>query len=200
MKKHLPFDPDAYSFAPVVKCDGEWHIFDFTERYDPELIRKTKWGIGRFNEKRSGMYIAPQYKNERNIHMGIDFWTPAYEPVYVFYKGEIVYIKNNDREGDYGPTIVTKHILGGTKLFALYGHLTKGSLKELHSGQTIVKGQPIAVVGDRTENGGWEPHLHFQLSLEDPGEADMPGVVSEKNRPNALEKFPDPRSIVGNIY
>ena len=200
MRDPRPFDPDRYSFEPVIRHAGTWHVFDFTEGYDPSLISQVKWGIGRYNEKRAKMYVAPQYENKRNIHMGIDFWTPPTEPVYAFYEGEIAYLQDNSREGDYGPTIVTKHRLGDTVLFALYGHLTRQTLKRLEPGQAIGKGEPISAVGRREENGGWEPHLHFQLSVEDPGEANMPGVVSEEKREEALEKFPDPRLIVGNIY
>ncbi|MDZ7690696.1 MAG: peptidoglycan DD-metalloendopeptidase family protein [Balneolaceae bacterium] len=180
MSRSLPFDPTEYKFAPIIKYDGEWRVFDFTKGYDPGKIREITWGIGRYDEKRLGMYVAPHYKNSRNIHIGIDFWTPAEEPVYVFYDGEVAYFRDNSREGDYGPTIITKHHLNGTSLFALHGHLSRESLAGLEEGQPVKKGQQIAMVGTKDENGGWEPHLHFQLSVEDPGQADMPGVVARK--------------------
>ncbi|MFH5833432.1 peptidoglycan DD-metalloendopeptidase family protein [Halalkalibaculum sp. DA384] len=196
----LPFDPARFSFAPVVTYDGEWYVFDFSMGYDPGLIRREKWGIGRYNEKRRGMYVAPQYQNRRNIHVGIDFWTPAGVPVCAFFEGEIAYLADNARPGDYGPTVVTRHSLDGAVLFALHGHLARASLDRLEKGQEIKKGQEFAEVGAHRENGGWEPHLHFQLSVEDPGRADMPGVVAEENIETALEKYPDPRLIVGDIY
>ena len=46
-------------------------------------------------------------------------------------------------------------------------------------------------MGDKHENGGWEPHLHFNLSLVEPETHDMPGVVSPENRLEALAKYPD---------
>ena len=55
-------------------------------------------------------------------------------------------------------------------------------------------------VGDRHENGGWDPHLHFQLSWSDPGTHDMPGVVNPADREEALAKYPDPRMVMGPIY
>ena len=55
-------------------------------------------------------------------------------------------------------------------------------------------------MGDKHENGGWEPHLHFQLSLIEPTTHDMPGVVNPKNRDAALQNYPDPRLVMGSIY
>jgi len=193
-------DFSQFDFAPVVKYEGEWYLFDLTDSYDPEFIERKTWGIGRYNEKREAMYLAPQYRGRRNIHMGIDFWTPAGEPVYAFYDGEICYSADNDQEGNYGPTLVTRHDLDGVELYALFGHLSRDSLDKHEPGTKIEKGEKIATVGSRVVNGGWVPHLHFQLSYEDPGKADMPGVVAEEDRAEALRKFPDPRLIVGDLY
>ena len=58
----------------------------------------------------------------------------------------------------------------------------------------------IGWFGDKSENGGWEPHVHFQLSLERPESCDMPGVVNPEDRDSALMKYPDPRLVLGQIY
>ena len=58
----------------------------------------------------------------------------------------------------------------------------------------------IGWFGDSTENGGWEPHLHFQLSLVEPTTHDLPGVVAPEDREQALKKYPDPRLVLGPIY
>ena len=50
------------------------------------------------------------------------------------------------------------------------------------------------------ENGGWNPHLHFQLSRVAPKNYDLPGVVSLADRELATRVFPDPRYILGEIY
>ena len=55
-------------------------------------------------------------------------------------------------------------------------------------------------MGDKHENGGWESHLHFQLSINEPETHDMPGVVDPQNRDEALENYPDPRLVLGPIY
>lgn len=193
-------DFSRFDFAPVIRYEGDWYVFDLTETYDPEFIKQKRWGIGKYDEKRRKMYLAPQYEGRRNTHMGIDFWAPAGEPVYAFYDGVICYAADNDQKGNYGPTIVTRHDLGGKDLYALYGHLSRESLEKAEVETEFKKGEKIATIGSEKVNGGWIPHLHFQLSLEDPGEADMPGVVADEEREEALQKFPDPRLIVGDLY
>ena len=67
-------------------------------------------------------------------------------------------------------------------------------------GMIVEEGQVIATVGDKSVNGGWEPHLHFQLSWEKPEGNDMPGVVARSDREQALEKYPDQRMVLGPLY
>lgn len=202
-------------FAKVMNYPEEMKVFDLSEGYNPVYIRSFGWGIGKYNEKRQNMYTAPQFggkptyaKAERNIHMGIDIWTTAGSPVYAFWDGIIAYFQGNDRRGDYGATVVTEHSglprklqkQQSARVYALYGHLSKESLKGLETGRQIKKGEKIAEIGSEKENGGWAPHLHFQLSLQDPSEADMPGVVSQKEHEQALATYPDPRIVLGDIY
>ena len=64
----------------------------------------------------------------------------------------------------------------------------------------INSGDVIAKIGSESENGGWPPHLHFQLSLEEPETFDLPGVVEKSEIKSALKKYPDPRIILGDLY
>lgn len=192
-----------YDFAPVMNYPDdpqEFHVFDFTQGYDPESIPNQGWGIGRYNEKRVNMYETSLFGGERNVHMGIDIWAEAGKPVFSFYDGQVAYLRENDQPGDYGPTIIIAYELNDITLFALYGHLSKESLQMVSIGERVKKEQKIAELGNSEVNGGWAPHLHFQLSTEDPGEADMPGVVAEEDRTQALEKYPDPRLVLGDLY
>lgn len=196
-------EASSYDFAPVMDYPEDYtqfHVFDFTGGYHPESIIDKEWGIGRYNEKRTNMYETDLFGGKRNVHMGIDIWAPAGKAVYSFYNGQVVYLRENDNPGDYGPTIVICYELDSQQIYALYGHLSRESLQMVSVGEYVQKGQQIATLGDHNVNGGWEPHLHFQLSLDDPGEADMPGVVAEENRDEALEKFPDPRLVLGDLY
>ena len=94
------------------------------------------------------------------------------------------------------PTIVLKHKVNGDFIFALHGHLSVQDLEKNCVGDILNRGEVFASVGTREENGGWPPHLHYQVSWEDPGEADMPGVVAEEEREEALQKYPDPDVIL----
>ncbi len=196
-------DFEAYNFAKVMEYPddpNEMHVFDFTKGYDADFIRTKEWGIGKYDEKRSDMYLASQFNNERNLHIGLDIWTKAGAPVFSFWDGEVAYLQDNDQPGDYGPTIVIRYEFDNDILYALFGHLSKESLEMVSVGQQVKKGHQIATLGTSVVNGGWAPHLHFQLSIEDPGEADMPGVVALRDRQEALKTYPDPRLVLGELF
>ena len=191
---------EDFNFAPVMDYPNKLQRVDLSQGIDEGKLAATEWGAGGYNEKRKGMYLAPHFEGKRYIHMGIDIWAKAGEPVFVFYEGKVAYARDNDRQGDYGGTIVTVHNIGGKDLYALYGHLSKSSPGMVQKGQKISAGDKIGVLGAKEENGGWIPHLHFQLSWQDPGEADMPGVVSDENHEQALEIYPDPKLVLGNLF
>ena len=132
--------------------------------------------------------------------MGIDIGAPVGTPIKAFSDGNVFLSGYNGADGDYGYTLITAHVLDGVRLFALHGHLSKESVEHAVAGKPIRRGEVIAWVGDRHENGGWNPHLHFQLSYEEPKIPDMPGVVSDEDREDALKKYPDPRLVLGSLY
>jgi peptidoglycan LD-endopeptidase LytH len=187
-------------FHPVIKLPDHYTVFDFTNEYNGEMVQRAAWGVGRYNERRRNMYTAPQYENRRFIHMGIDIWTPANEPVYSAWDGVVAYKADHDQKGNYGPVIILKHTIHEMPFYALHGHLSKLSLLDNEIGSEVRRGEKFAYVGSYEENGNWEPHLHYQLSFTDPGEADMPGVVSEADLPEALKIYPDPRIVLGSLY
>lgn len=86
-------------------------------------------------------------------------------------------------------------------LWALYGHLDSGSVKNKKRGQKVKRGQLLGRLGDVHENGGWSmPHVHFQLSAIEPETHDMPGAVKMVDRARALINYPDPRLVLGPLY
>lgn len=190
----------TFNFAPVMDYPEDLYVFDLSNNYDPDFIATKSWAIGKYNEKRFHMYTAEQYEGRRNVHMGIDIWAASGSPVFSFYEATIAYMHDHCQKGNYGPTLVLKYRLDNRHLFALYGHLGKSCLKEREIGENIDKGQRIAELGSKEVNGGWMPHLHFQLCWEDPGEADMPGVVADESREQALKTYPDPRIVLGDLY
>ena len=195
-------DLSSYQYAPVMNypAPGELKVFDFTKGYDPDYIQSFEWGIGKYNEHRAEMYKTELFGGERNIHVGIDIWTKASRPVFSFYDGKVVYKQNNEQPGDYGPTLVLCYEMEFITLYALYGHLSKMTLENIQVGDKVNMGQQIGTLGTEEENGGWVPHLHFQLSVEDPGQADMPGVVAKNEIKEAIQTYPDPRKVLGPLY
>lgn len=181
-----------------------YKVLDFSSGYESEkisrYIQQGGWAVGGYDEKRPNMYLAPQYENRRNIHLGIDIWAPAGESVYTPLDGTVEYTEFHDQEGNYGATIVLKHQIKGEDIYALYGHLSLNSLEHAAGFDSVKAGEVIGWLGEEHENGNWPPHLHYQLSWKDPGEADMPGVVSEDEREEVLQIYPDPRIILGDIY
>jgi murein DD-endopeptidase MepM/ murein hydrolase activator NlpD len=189
-----------FRFGSVITLPKNYEVYDFTQGYDPKRSMLSEYGIGRYNEVRQGMYTTELFAGNRNIHMGIDIAAPVGTPVMSFFEGEIFMFAYNAAAGDYGHTVITKHVLDGCELYALYGHLNEASTRNKVIGQKISTGEVIAWVGDKHENGGWNPHLHFQLCLEKPMVCDMPGAVSKENHEAALKIYPDPQRVLGKLY
>jgi SAM-dependent methyltransferase len=111
-------------------------------------------------------------------------------------------INNNDQlqsGKDYGPIVILKHTMGNSEeFFTLYGHLSRETLSNVSAGQRIVKGQILAKIGNAEENGGWPPHLHFQIiaDLLEYGE-NFPGVAVASEREIWKSLCPDPNLLLG---
>ena len=191
---------ETVTFHPVIRLPDEFEIYDFTRGYDPNRKLSHAYGIGKYDEVRPGMYEGEQFEGIRNIHMGIDIGCPAGEPVFAFYEGTIHKLGDNALPYDYGPTIITRHTWLDQVVFALHGHLSRESLSRWSEGDAFAGGAEIATVGQSHENGGWNPHLHFQLSLIEPETHDLPGAVSAAQRDQARRDFPDPRLVMGPLY
>ena len=198
------------AFAPVVHIDEPYWVYNFSRGPAENWTCPYKFQIGRYDEVRPGMYLTPLFGGERDLHVGIDIGAPAATPVHSFAKGVIHSFGVNAEAGSYGPTIVVEHQLSWPptpeqndpirKVWALYGHLSTSSLDGLVVGAPVLMGQRIARMGDKQENGGWEPHVHFQLSLIEPEKPDLPGVVRREDRERALRDYPDPRLVLGPLY
>lgn len=196
----MTLDVHGYDFHPVIRLPKEYEVYDFTRGYDPNRPLATPYGIGRYDEKRAGMYSTELFAGVRNVHVGIDIGAPVGEPIHAFWDGEVHLFGYNAAPGDYGYTLVTHHVLHDRDVWALHGHLSARSIEGRAPGQPIARGEVIAWVGDRHENGGWNPHLHFQLSLVRPEVPDLPGAVSDADRAHALTIYPDPRLVLGPLY
>ena len=130
----------------------------------------------------------------RNIHLGMDFWTTAGTPVFAVADGVVHSFQVNPGSGNYGPTIILHHPDLG--IYSLYGHLASTDLEGLSVGMPIASGQVICHLGEPHENGGWPPHLHFQLIRDMQGyTGDYPGVCSQRDVAFYAENCPDPATF-----
>jgi murein DD-endopeptidase MepM/ murein hydrolase activator NlpD len=189
-----------YKFSSVIDLPSGFEVYDFTRGYDKNRVRTSEFGVGKYNEVRRGMYTTELFAGERNIHMGIDIAAPVNHPIKSFYDGRVFMFAYNGAAGDYGHTLIIEHEFDGVKLWALYGHLNRASTQNKKVGQKVKAGEVIAWIGDEHENGGWNPHLHLQLSLEKPLVCDMPGAVSAEDLAKALQTYPDPQLVLGKLY
>lgn len=191
--------------APLVIA-GPSEVFDFTKGYDAGRKLTAPFGIGRYDEDRVGMYETAIFKGQaledrRTIHMGLDIGASEGTPVFSPFAGEIFGTAKRTEAGDYGGTIIVRgEVSGGGShgevLFSLFGHLSFASADRWKSGERVECGELLGWLGSKSENGGWNPHLHWQISRLEPLEVDLPGAVSAKNRDLAREIFPDPTDLL----
>lgn len=143
---------------------------------------------------------------KRNIHIGVDIGAPVGTEVLAFTDGTIHSFGYLPGDHDYGNVVVTQHDIKASKtaplvrVWALHGHLDKETLKGKEVGQRVQKGQVVGRMGPKDENGGWFPHVHFQLGLHEPTTHDMPGVCSDEDHAASLASFPDPRLVLGPVF
>lgn len=174
------------------------HIFDRIRAANSTV------GIGRYNEARP-IYTSDVYKMEgndgpewRTVHLGLDVFMEAGSPVLAPLDGIVHSFADNAAPLDYGPTIILQHTTAGKQLtfFTLYGHLSADSLDGLYAGMPVAQGTCFGKIGSYPVNGGWPPHLHFQIisdMLDKRGE--FPGVARPSQRGTWLSLSPDPNLV-----
>jgi murein DD-endopeptidase MepM/ murein hydrolase activator NlpD len=135
------------------------------------------------------MYTQDLFAGRRCLHVGVDLGGPAGVAVHAFADGRVLHAGYNPAPGDYGHVVVTEHTVDGRPLYALHGHLSAATLTLVSPGDAVARGQVIGWLGAEHENGGWPPHVHFQLSWERPA-----------RREEMLARYPDPRMVLGPIY
>ena len=150
----------------------------------------------------------------RTVHLGVDLFVPAGTPVYAPLGGTVHSVGVNVAPLDYGPTVVLRHELPPAasspgsppaEFFTLYGHLSLASLvrpdasRRLRPGDAVPAGGLLGWVGPRTANGGWPPHVHFQVCSEarlGGWRGDYPGVCSPADWAAFSLLCPDPNLVL----
>lgn len=161
---------------------------------------KSTWLVGGYLEHRafynSELFKVPE-EEIRDIHLGIDIWGKVNSPIYAPIDGLIHSFAYNSHTLDYGYTLILSHEVEGFNFHTLYGHLSS-SQYDLWKEETKIKaGTLIGHLGSKEENGGWLPHLHFQL-IKDMGtfQGDYPGVCSQSNLPYYKENCLNPAQLI----
>jgi 4-aminobutyrate aminotransferase-like enzyme len=194
---------------------------DERENTEPKLTSRifeamtaagVKIGVGRYDEARA-LYTSPLFTSDRQtgrtggaltdepraVHLGIDLFVGSGVQVFAPMDGEVHAFAYNPDPLDYGHLIILKHRTSeGHDFYTLYGHLSADSIEGLSAGAPVAKGARIGAVGRPAENGGWTPHLHFQVitDLLDQG-VDFPGVCRAGQRGVWRDFSPDPNLILG---
>lgn len=160
--------------------------------------------IGNYGEARD-VYTTAQFRDPmcaepRSQHLGLDLFVPAGTSLHAPYAGTVVSVVDNAIPLDYGPTLILEHRAGdgGPVFYTLYGHLARESLDRLTVGDRVAAGQRIGSIGADDVNGGWAPHLHFQLITDLLGTAgNFPGVGHPSLWPVWRQVSPDANLVLG---
>jgi 4-aminobutyrate aminotransferase-like enzyme/Ser/Thr protein kinase RdoA (MazF antagonist) len=185
---------------------GSGSAKQLTERIFGKMKRAgVSVAVGRYDEARllytSGLFgdAGNPTEQRRTIHLGLDLFAEPGTPLRAPLDGVVHTLANNTSPLDYGPLVIVEHRTGdGQPFFTLYGHLSAETLGDLKPEQRIARGQEFARVGAAHENGGWAPHVHFQLILDllDRG-CDFPGVAHASERAVWTALSPDPNLLLG---
>jgi len=162
-------------------------------------------GVGRYDEPRL-LYTSTLFEKSdspvderRTVHLGMDLFLEAGSNVRAPLDGIVHTIADNSAPLDYGPVVILRHLAGdAVEFFTLYGHLSQESIAKLSIGQPVPKGEAFGKIGTAAENGGWPPHLHFQIiaDLLELNEK-FPGVARVSERAIWTDLCPDPNLLVG---
>ena len=212
LASRLAAGPDATDPRPLMD-----HVDRLMEETGADVV------LGKYDEPRL-VYAAPQFAptssglehvENRTVHIGIDLFQPAGAPIYAPLDGTLHSFRDNDLDLDYGPTLILRHEVPGHEVpgdevpgswdhegrlvfYTLYGHLDRASLDGKTVGMEFKAGDRLAHLGDETVNGGWAPHLHFQILLRTFGrEGEFSGVASPTDRALWLDICPDPSPMAG---
>jgi 4-aminobutyrate aminotransferase-like enzyme/Ser/Thr protein kinase RdoA (MazF antagonist) len=161
-------------------------------------------GIGPWGEDRP-VYAAEAFVSSlaagerRSVHLGLDLFLDAGARVLTPLGGRVVDIYVSDVPLDYGHAILLEHTPSPeVTFFSLWGHLSSASARERRVGELLQAGDLVGTLGDHTENGGWQPHVHLQLVAYRPARAaDVIGAGESRYRAVWADLFPDPAVFAG---
>ena len=129
-------------------------------------------GIGPWGEKRT-VYTDTAFESrfiegQRRIHhLGVDLFMPAGTPLYTPLAATVVSVEIEREPLGYGGLVKLEHRPEGCPPFVtLWGHMAHEALGRLKPGERLEAGDLVGHMGDIHENGGWTPHLHFEMTTD----------------------------------
>ncbi|MBL7726004.1 MAG: peptidoglycan DD-metalloendopeptidase family protein [Chitinophagaceae bacterium] len=209
----VPFDPSKDKLLSLDFTTGNKELTDDVLLHSDQFIRYindklndagARYGIGGYAEHRAVYSKSCVFDGDnpgdepRRLHLGVDIWGKPHTAVIAPLDGIVHSFAFNNNFGDYGATIILTHMLDGVTFYTLYGHLSLNSIKNLSEGERIKGGEIFAEFGIPAENGGWPPHLHFQIILDINGwSGDYPGVCKYSEKEKWLANSPDGDLVLG---
>ncbi len=213
---------NAHDFAPVIRpalarpkvlaldltaAGPDWSALDAdaAERLIDEKVAEAgaDFAIGLYGEDRA-VYKGDAFETgsagaRRTVHLGIDLFAPAGEPVHAPFAGTVAFIHDDAVAFGFGPTVLLEHRTDeGDVFWTLHGHLSRRSVRKLSPGQPVARGEAFAAFGEASENGNWSPHLHFQIVTDHLGlEGRMHGVGVRDHWQVWRAVSPDPSVVFG---
>lgn len=209
-------NPDAStltkSIVPYGDPDHEMTIASAQERAHDA----TKWwndfcnthgielGVGPWGEERS-VYTDVAFQSRfiegkrRTHHLGLDLFMPAGTPVYTPLAATVKSVGIEKSPLGYGGLIALEHAPDGCPPFiTLWGHMAHEALERVMPGQKLAAGDLVGFIGPISENGGWTPHLHLQISTDTSLSAEeILGVGESEYLDVWADMFPDASILAG---
>ena len=161
-------------------------------------------GIGPWGEERTvyagEMFVSRFIEGTRRTHhLGLDLFMAAGMKVFTPLAATVVSVEIEKDPLGYGCLIALRHEPEGCPPFiSLWGHLAHEAMGRLKAGDRLDAGALVGEMGAPSENGGWAPHLHLQLSTDtDLSATEILGVGEPRYLDVWAELFPDARTFGG---
>ncbi len=162
---------DASHFMTV--ASAEQRATEATQWWDDFCARNNvDLGIGSWGEKRT-VYTDKAFESrfidgQRRIHhLGVDLFMPAGTPLYTPLAATVISVEIEHEPLGYGGLVKLEHSPEGCPPFVtLWGHMAHEALERLKPGQELQAGDLVGHMGGIHENGGWTPHLHFEMTTD----------------------------------
>ena len=213
------------SFAPILELDVRREpclVLDFrtggplvdapdSDNSEPALSARiraamrsagVRLAVGRYDELRPS-YESPREaglpSDPRVVHLGVDLFAEPGMMIHAPIAGTVHDAGASTSTMGFGPTVVLRHRTDdGTPFFTLYGHLDREALALCTPGRPVAPGAQLGRIGTPDVNGGWTPHLHFQLitDLLSLGRR-FPGVGHLSQREAWRLLSPNPNLVLG---